>query len=117
MSSKTISNSNITGEEAVLTDGDYTFEAEQGMFNDRFTIRLWNDIVNGVDETVSGNKVTVSAASDGIVVMNATEDVYVYNTAGSLMDVKSGDSVFFSLPKGMYVVKVGNESYKISVTR
>lgn len=108
---------NITGEEAVLTDGDYTFEAEQGMFNDRFTIRLWNDIVNGVDETVSGNKVTVSAASDGIVVMNATEDVYVYNTAGSLMDVKSGDSVFFSLPKGMYVVKVGNESYKISVTR
>lgn len=108
---------NITGEETVLTDGDYTFEAEQGMFNDRFTIRLWDDIVNGVDETVSGNNVTVSAASDGIVVMNATEDVYVYNTAGSLMDVKSGDSVFFSLPQGMYVVKVGNESYKISVTR
>lgn len=108
---------NLTGEETDLTAGTYTFEAEQGTFNERFTIRLWDDIVNSADDMIAENKVTVSAAAGGIAVENATEDIYVYNAAGSLIDVKNGGSVTFALPQGIYVVKVGNDSFKVSVTR
>lgn len=107
---------NFTGEETDLTAGTYTFEAEQGTFNERFTIRLWDDIVNSADDMIAENKVTVSAAG-GIAVENATEDIYVYNAAGSLVDVKNGGNVTFALPQGIYVVKVGNDSFKVSVTR
>ena len=89
---------------------------DQGTFNERFTIRLWDDIVNSADDMIAGNKVTVSAAA-GIAVENATEDIYVYNAAGSLIDVKNGGNVTFALPQGSYVVKVGNDSFKVSVTR
>ncbi len=108
---------NLTGEETDLTAGTYTFEAEQGTFNERFTIRLWDDIVNSADDMIAENKVTVSAAAGGIAVENAAEDIYVYNAAGSLIDVKNGGNVTFALPQGIYVVKVGNDSFKVSVTR
>lgn len=96
----------LTGEEIELTQGDYTFSSEEGLFTDRFQLAL-KASATGVENVVS--KTTVNVVEGGI---NATAFVQVYALDGRL--VAEGDG-FIALSKGIYLVDANGVNNKVVV--
>ena len=96
----------LTGEETELTQGDYTFSSEEGLFTDRFQLAL-KASATGIENVVS--KTTVNVVEGGI---NATAFVQVYALDGRL--VAEGDG-FIALSKGIYLVDANGVNNKVVV--
>ncbi len=104
----------LLGTETDLTSGSYAFTAEAGTFTDRFEIRMKRTgVVDGIEAVAAELK--VEATADGISVSNATTPIYIYNSTGALIDIKTGNAVTFDVPQGVYVVKVGDNVHKVVV--
>ncbi len=69
----------LTGQRTVLTTDSYTFTAESGTHNDRFTLEVGN--MTGISEKVTVNSEEFATASvynlNGQRVMNATKGIYI----------------------------------------
>jgi hypothetical protein len=104
--------------ETDLTAGTaYTFAAEAGTHCNRFAIRMNdNGMVNDI-ETALTAALSISNTGNGICITNAPGSVMLYTLTGTLVGSKSGNVVRFNVPQGVYVVKAGNMTYKVSVTQ
>ena len=108
----------FTGTEHDMAMGEYAFETETGTFVDRFTVVLSRTGVTAVDEAVVQNKVSVTAVEGGIVVSTIeASDIALYTVSGVQMAEANGTVAKFAVTPGLYVVKVGGTSYKVSVVK
>ena len=105
-----------TGIETDLTAEDYTFTAKAGTANNRFSIRLNGSLIEGVADAIVGETM-VYATAEGISVNNAMAPISLYNVAGQLVDTNNGTAANFNVPAGVYIVKVGNVTYKVNVVK
>ena len=82
---------------------------------DNLAIRNFDDA--GVDDVVADSKAPVVTASDGILTVSGAQDtdiVRVYAADGRVVRAFRGNNAKRLAP-GIYVVTVGDYSYKISV--
>ena len=97
-----------------LTQGDYTFSTEAGIYNDRF-VMLTNNGTTGIREILQQTGVNLSGGKGGIYFSGIDkQDVNVYSLSGMLLSghVNNG---FVQLPQATYIVKVGTKSCKLIV--
>ena len=108
----------LTNVETTLTAGTtYTFTAAAGTHNNRFAIRMnENGTVNGIETTPTA-ALLINATEGGICVSHAPTSVMLYTLTGTLVGNKCGEDIRFNVPQGVYIVKVGNSTYKVSVTQ
>ncbi len=83
---------------------------------------VWVDRgTSSIDETAdAASQAKVSATNGGVNVMNPLcATVEIYNTSGQRMIVDNNPDVtaFYTLPPAIYVVKIGNATFKVSVSR
>lgn len=95
------------GAELVL--GDATYEAWQAQFGFEF------QIATSVDETENSNVQVYS--NDGSIVVNADAEqlISIYDVAGKLVVSETASSFNYSVNAGIYIVKVGDKTTKITV--
>lgn len=94
---------------AVLLLGDATYEAWQAQFGFEF------QIATSVDETENSNVQVYS--NDGSIVVNADAEqlISIYDVAGKLVVSETASSFNYSVNAGIYIVKVGDKTTKITV--
>lgn len=107
-----------TGVTFDLGKGDYSFNVVgPGSYDDRFMLLLTRGGTTTIG-SVSDKKDSVTAISGGIEVRSSSEsDILVYDAAGrqiSRAKAVSGKTVI-RLQSGLYIVKIGNKSYKCLV--
>lgn len=95
------------GAELVL--GDATYLAWQAQFGFEF------QIATSVDETENSNVQVYS--NDGSIVVNADAEqlISIYDVAGKLVVSETASSFNYSVNAGIYIVKVGDKTTKITV--
>ena len=104
----------LTGRTVSLTDGDYTFDSEAGMFDNRFLLVMDNG-TTGIAQLFQKTGVSVIGADGGLYISGADKsEVSVYNTAGALVAQQTGNG-HKALPRGAYIVKVNDVSVKVAV--
>ena len=106
----------LTGEETNLADNAYTFEAEAGTDTGRFMIKLENE-ATGIESAIT-DEIKVTAAN-GRIYVKAPHSVKmsVYAVDGSEIGTKEAVEASFNVTPGVYVVKVQNATYKVTVKR
>ena len=106
----------LTGEETNLADNAYTFEAEAGTDTGRFMIKLENEATDIESAITDEIKVT---AVNGRIYVKAPHSVKmsVYAVDGSEIGTKEAVEASFNVTPGVYVVKVQNATYKVTVKR
>lgn len=104
----------FTGIETDIIASDYTFTAEAGTYDSRFSIRMKTGVIDVIDD-ISNATVKVTSDKGAINVYNASSPVQIYSTTGALVETKSGKAVTFDVTPGVYVIKTGAEVYKVSV--
>ena len=106
----------LTGEETNLADNAYTFEAEAGTDTGRFMIKLENE-ATGIESAIT-DEIKVTAAN-GRIYVKAPHSVKmsVYAVDGSEIGTKEAVETSFNVTPGVYVVKVQNATYKVTVKR
>ena len=108
----------MTGKEQDLNSDGYTFETETGTFADRFTVVLTRTDITVVDKNVAEEQVKVFATGSTITVAGAGDATIVLYTASGIKVVETvGPVASLNVQPGLYVVKVGNTSYKVSVSK
>ena len=104
----------MTGRTVSLTDGDYTFDSEAGMLDNRFMLVMDNG-TTGIAQLFAETGVSVIGADGGLYISGADKgEVNVYNTAGALVAQQAGNG-HTALPRGAYIVKVNGVSVKVAV--
>lgn len=97
------------GQQADLSQGGYTFTADAGTYNDRFTLSLNGGGVTAIGSVESG-KAGVSVGDGAISVSGKAT---VYGIDGRKVAEVSDGSV--SVPAGVYIVRSGKETVKVNV--
>lgn len=103
--------------EVSLTENDIYKYTVTGYFSDDYmseesneiTVQLVTDGIQGVKETTASK---VYSENGNVVVKNNGESVAVYTVDGRQIASMKGSSTL-ALPKGMYVVKSGNDTFKL----
>lgn len=97
------------GQQADLSQGGYTFTADAGTYNDRFTLSLNGGGVTAIGSVENG-KAGVSVGDGAISVSGKAT---VYGIDGRKVAEVSDGSV--SVPAGVYIVRSGKETVKVNV--
>lgn len=97
------------GQQADLSQGGYTFTADAGTYNDRFTLSLNGGGVTAIGSVESG-KASVSVGDGAISVSGKAT---VYGIDGRKVAEVSDGSV--NVPAGVYIVRSGKETVKVNV--
>lgn len=103
--------------EVSLTENDVYRYTVTGYFSDEYmsdesneiVVQLATDAIQGVKDTTAS---TVYSENGNVVVKNNGETVAVYTVDGRQIATTAGSSTLL-LPKGLYVVKSGNETFKL----
>lgn len=107
----------LTGVKVDLSNQSYSFETESGITNGRFSLQIGGHITS-VNEFDEDKQINVVSTAEGITVFSQKEvNVTLYNMAGLQIATAQGTSVKLNVAPGLYVVKVGAVSYKVSVTK
>ena len=94
--------------------GDYTFNTEEGTFEDRFMI-VTNSDVTSVGKLRKETGVSVLAEQGGISFSGIEgQDVNVYSVSGTTLASHVGNG-FVRLPKAAYIVTIDSKSTKLIV--
>lgn len=120
---KVILRDKVANKEIVLSDASYSFTAEAGVSDNRFTIMFPKSDVSTSTGSIAGEGVFAYARNQRIVVNAdaATQGamIYVFNSVGQRVASQAinglVNEVSTSLPVGVYVVKVNNHSTKVVV--
>ena len=103
-----------TGKYVDFTFGDYTFESKAGTFNDRFVIHRTGG-VTAIENGFMLNGLTVVAVDGGIDIEgHMAGKVSVYSESGMLI-AEPTQTGRLLLGDGVYIVKIGDKSIKLSV--
>ena len=106
----------VAGTETDLTNGNYTFTAEAGSVENRFEVRMKGSDVTGVES--QNGQPSVKAINGQIIVVAPRESaITVYNAEGRRMATATATSATFDVEQGVYMVKVQDTVYKVSVAR
>lgn len=108
---------NMTGVTTDLFASAYAFTADAATDNNRFTLRLARGIETGIDEAIAeGVKVT---AEGNTLNVRAAEEVEITVAAADGKVIAAAKAATFSteLPNGIYVVKAGDVTTKINVSK
>ncbi|MBO4561060.1 MAG: leucine-rich repeat domain-containing protein [Bacteroidaceae bacterium] len=97
-----------------FTFGDYMFESKAGTFNDRFVVRKTGGVTS-VEGGFRLDGLTVTATNGGLDIEGKMiGKVSVYNEAGMLL-AEPAQTGRIELSDGVYIVKIGERSIKMSV--
>ena len=106
---------NLTKKTVDFTFGDYTFNSEAGTFNERFVVRLTGGGITAVKDGFRVDGITVVTVDGGIELSgNVSGRVTIYNEAGMLLS-KPDFAGKLTLDDGIYLIKIGDNSVKLSV--
>ena len=101
---------------AGATTGSYNWLAKEGVSysNDQFQDSL---IVVDVSEFSKNSNYSIIALKGQIKVKTMDKDatISLYNVNGSLIGRKVGNEVVFNVNKGVYIVRINKENYKVVV--
>lgn len=106
----------VAGTTHDLSLGEYTFTAEAGTYNGRFTLSISKAPTTAIDEATATD-FTVKSVENAIVVSGAEGMVTVYTIDGrKVAEQESKGSVTFgNLPEGSYLVCTVNGTSKVTV--
>lgn len=106
----------VTGVVHDLSLGEYTFTAEAGTYNERFTLSMSKAPTTAIDEATATD-FAVKSVENGIVVSGAEGMVTVFAVDGrKVAEQESKGSVTFgNLPEGSYLVRTVNGTSKVTV--
>lgn len=97
-----------------LCNGDYTFSSQAGVHDDRFML-LVDGNATGVADVARETGVNIMSVEGGIHVTGIDgQTVNVYAFAGILCATRTSDCLL-TLPRGVYVVEVGDMRAKVMV--
>lgn len=97
----------LLGIDTNLNDGDYLFNTQTGMINDRFKLVIRSNATTNIKNKITFPEVKIY--DNGIYV---SEWVEVYTSDGRLITQNKG---FISLDKGVYMLRKGQSVYKTVV--
>ncbi len=103
---------NVTGIVHDFSTGSYTFQAEAGTIDDRFTLvagsltGITESKIEGLDVEVAGDGVRINGIAD--------QPVSLYNLKGVRV-ASLQESGYVQLAKGTYIVSMGGKNSKVSV--
>lgn len=97
-----------------LSNGDYQFTSEAGIFDDRFMIMI-DGSATGVADIARESGVNILPMQGGMNITGTEgQTVNVYALSGAIVATRTSDG-FLSLTKGVYVVEVGQMKAKVAV--
>ena len=102
-----------------LSKGGYTFSANNGVTDNRFSISLQSDTSSSIEDVLnSNNNIIVKGLANGVSIEDASgRTARIYALDGTTIYNKSlsDDYEYINLVKGVYVVVVDGSSYKVIV--
>ncbi len=106
----------VAGTTHDLSLGEYTFTADAGTYNGRFTLSISKAPTTAIDEATAAG-FTVKSVENAIVVSGAEGMVTVFAVDGrKVAEQESKGSVTFgNLPEGSYLVRTVNGTSKVTV--
>lgn len=101
------------GTETDLTATAYTFDAKEGVDDNRFIIEIVRP-VSGIDAAGTGAETEIAVNGNQLTVNSAVEvEVTVAAADGRIVARGTSDGFAATLPAGVYVVKAGNKTVKV----
>lgn len=101
--------------EVDLSLKNYSFQAEEGTFNDRFELLLSSGVVTGTE--APENQQGMAYAQDGNLVVEAlagtSVTVYSYTGVPLINHTMNQSRWITSLSTGFYLVRIGDHTYKV----
>ena len=97
-----------------LSLGEYTFTAEAGTYNGRFTLSMSKAPTTAIDE-VAAKVATVKCDGTTICVDGVEGNVTVYSMDGRKVAESEGSATFSNLAVGSYLVRTVNGTSKVTV--
>lgn len=98
-----------------LSAQDYTFEAETGNYNARFSLSF----VPGATDiaSVSDRTTKVCATENGISIQGLVGTAEVFSADGRMVAATtlSGEQTTLRMPQGIYIVRAANRAYKVVI--
>lgn len=98
-----------------LSAQDYTFEAETGNYNARFSL----SVVPGATDvaSVSERSTKVGATENGISIQGLVGTAEVFSADGRMVAATtlSGEQTTLRMPQGIYIVRAANRAYKVVI--
>ncbi|MCD8236778.1 MAG: leucine-rich repeat domain-containing protein [Prevotellaceae bacterium] len=105
----------LNGTVTDLSAQDYTFEAEPGNINTRFSL----SVVPGTTDiaSISERSTKVSATEEGISIQGLAGTAEVFSADGRMVAsaVLSGEQTTLRMPQGIYIVRAANRAYKVVI--
>lgn len=105
----------LNGTVTDLSAQDYTFEAETGNYNTRFSL----SVVPGATDiaSVSERSTKVSATENGISIQGLVGTAEVFSADGRMVAATtlSGEQTTLRMPQGIYIVRAANRAYKVVI--
>ena len=105
----------LNGTVTDLSTQDYTFEAETGNYNTRFSF----SVVPGATDiaSVSERSTKVSATENGISIQGLVGTAEVFSADGRMVAATtlSGEQTTLRMPQGIYIVRAANRAYKVVI--
>lgn len=105
----------LNGTVTDLSAQDYTFEAETGNYNTRFSL----SVVPGATDiaSVSERSTKVGATENGISIQGLVGTAEVFSADGRMVAAAtlSGEQTTLRMPQGIYIVRAANRAYKVVI--
>lgn len=105
----------LNGTVTDLSTQEYTFEAETGNYNTRFSL----SVVPGATDitSVSERSTKVSATENGISIQGLVGTAEVFSADGRMVAATtlSGEQTTLRMPQGIYIVRAANRAYKVVI--
>lgn len=105
----------LNGTVTDLSAQGYTFEAETGNYNTRFSF----SVVPGATDiaSVSERSTKVSATENGISIQGLVGTAEVFSADGRMVAATtlSGEQTTLRMPQGIYIVRAANRAYKVVI--
>ena len=105
----------LNGTVTDLSAQDYTFEAETGNYNTRFSL----SVVPGATDiaSVSERSTKVGATENGISIQGLVGTAEVFSADGRMVAATtlSGEQTTLRMPQGIYIVRAANRAYKVVI--
>jgi hypothetical protein len=103
-----------------FSNGGYQFTTEQKGFDEtRFSLILKSNTASGINNIPAKKKdISVTSSNGGIHILNATDHEYkIVSVDGRIHTIAMAhdDNVFVPLPKGIYITRIDQTSYKVIV--
>lgn len=106
------------GKEITLDETGYRFTAKAGESRDRFSLILRGNTTGITTQDANTGSIHISTQAGCIhVTATAKEDIKLYGADGKLLKNQNGTEAIFNVPGGLYIIKVGNVTQKVTMVK